>query len=390
MLHSQTSNVGNSDISRYGLNISQQQQSQQNPLYQQQQQVQNVLQNVGAFNPPNRSGGGGQGNNQNRSSRFSTGDTGGNNNMMQGNDNFSPMKRHMQQNQVQGKYQRNDNNMGGHGNPVGRGGMQQQQSNNRNNGNQQQQQQSNRRGMGNSNASNMQNKQSSHSGSGRDRDHLNSTRLSDSNEKPGLGGSGGRIPKRQAASTTNTDRRRSRTPSRERKRERGSNKGDNVSTANQITNRRIDYSKLTLPNMVEFYNAAIVGRNVHALSPVELFSRFPNLYVPADLVRIEIDWHTLVQSLQADIVRNIHITAPAEITNQPATIIDDALLNHEPPKFTNINPSDEQSVSMFSCCSRMTFNEPKAVKFNARVLITFGMNNSNAERIDFNLPKKLR
>lgn len=416
LLHSAPIAVGNSD--RY-VPIQQQayqQQPQQkfSSLHQQQQQVQNILKNVEAFSQPSHSraatAAGG------RTSRFSgssvdtvsatAGGGGYHQQQQQSANNFSPVnnnKRSLQQ-QGQGqqlsnnsnsasfnKYPRTDNTSHATGTRT-----QQQPSSTRYQQQQQQQQQPNSSRIDNRRP-NQQQQQQQQVSYGRDRDAV--ARRSSSNDR-------GRshtnnAPKRmiQSATSNATDRRRSRSPSKERKRERTSNasaagsagsvKSDTPTTGPQ-THRRIDYTKTTLPNMLEFYNIPIVGRHVHALSAPELFSRFPNLYVPADLVRIEMDWNSLFDSLQADTIRNILTTVNAEITNQPAMIVDDSLLCVEPPKFTNVLPSHDQSSSSLVCSSRMTFSAPKPTKFNVRVMITFGMNNSENERIDFNLTKKLR
>lgn len=220
---------------------------------------------------------------------------------------------------------------------------------------------------------------------GRDRDATAVTRRSPSIER-------GRASKRGSAGQSNR-RSRSRSPSPVRDRRRaapssrsGASHGDsNLSTSASI-HRKIELSKLSYSSMVEHYNVATVSRHSQSLSVRDVLMRFPKMYVPADFVRIEVDWEAIMQELHSGLFRKLHLSASVEITNQPSTV-QNAQWTNEYPKGTHVDPSDNIQLG---CCNRISFNPPKSIKFNARVLITMGMTNSETERIDYSLPKKLR
>jgi hypothetical protein len=60
--------------------------------------------------------------------------------------------------------------------------------------------------------------------------------------------------------------------------------------------------------MTDIFNAPAINSHTYVLTTPDLYSRFPNLYVPADFVRLNMDWTSIMFSIRSDITKHIQTT----------------------------------------------------------------------------------
>lgn len=151
--------------------------------------------------------------------------------------------------------------------------------------------------------------------------------------------------------------------------------------------RMIDHARIPPEELKRVYNTPSVGRDVGTLSTYKLYAIFPELYVPADFVRVEMDWLSMMQVLSNDSIRNMHASVPLLFESSPSTAESDEMVPVEAPKASYCFP--QEGHDPLGYFPRASFGTPKPLKFNARVIITFGMSNAE-ERLDYNSIRKLR
>ena len=173
----------------------------------------------------------------------------------------------------------------------------------------------------------------------------------------------------------------------------------------------------------------------YVLHTQDLNSRFPNLYVPADFMRIDMEWSHILPGVRSDVFRRIHVPVPVVVESncanlslpsssdnqsiggvvvtaptppvssaegksdseeqdvtttdsvgqaatQPPALPPSAAL--EPPRFTYVTPSPSEGYGVYHSVS------PRPVKFNARVLVTLGMKELEADKVDHLFARRLR
>jgi hypothetical protein len=59
-------------------------------------------------------------------------------------------------------------------------------------------------------------------------------------------------------------------------------------TGSGAGSRKIDYGKLPLAQLVDDFNAPAISKSNHALFIQDITTRFPNLYIPTDFVKLEV------------------------------------------------------------------------------------------------------
>lgn len=139
----------------------------------------------------------------------------------------------------------------------------------------------------------------------------------------------------------------------------------------------------------------ILGPRLKEADTLSLNLRFPKLYVPADFVKLSLDWTTeggIGDSLYAGAFHQMHQTVPMQLENtaKPLSVVS-AALPSDAPKFTYCEPSVSSpayDTSKFPHASPYT--QPKPIKFNARVIISVGFKDSEMEKIDHQYTRKLR
>lgn len=232
-----------------------------------------------------------------------------------------------------------------------------------------------------------------------ERDHSRSpsrTRSRSAVDRPGgrRGGASGRAP---------SDRRRSPSPPAARARDRGRRATDSRVSGTQLASparsagaqHKIDFLKLSISALAEKYNLPSIGRYSSAFGVSDLSSRFPKLYLPADLMRVELDWSSIGSGLHSDYFKEVQTSSHVLLTSHPVTATDSCLLESEPPSMTYVTPEYGQPISLFNCSYLNTSyhnSNGRSVRFNARVILTFGVADTanENERVDSSLLKKLR
>jgi len=274
---------------------------------------------------------------------------------------------------------------------------------------------------------------------------------------------------KDGVSTSGAKRQASRSPPRKRKL-------DNTPI------RKVDFSTMLLSNLADNFNAPAISSRTNELYTPDLYSRFPNLYVPADFVRLTMDWTSIIGSIRSDITKDIQVTVPYVIESNPLKLpptispypvpvvtpvvevkpesaavvevigeeaavemktnteetkteektevstekteekveavvvemkgaeevkesveavkveegkievavppeeeaIPANVYGLEVPKFTYVTPGPLEG------CGQYHSMQPKPIKLNARVIVTLGFKDSESERVDNSLPRKLR
>ena len=203
----------------------------------------------------------------------------------------------------------------------------------------------------------------------------------------------------------------------------------NSNTSNRRSSDKVDYANLSASQLIEQFQAPSITKNLHSLTAVDLYTKFPKLYVPADLVHISIDWEGMYSALHNDIMTDITLSVPILFENTPsmlrsdhpssstaessgninaaataaiATIsssngnfpseifsVSDAL---DPQKFTylTVERSNNLLYSLRGFSSALFQSVARPIKFNARVIVSCGFKDPVNERVDHNLARKLR
>eukprot|EP01039_Chlorochromonas_danica_P009647 gene9647-10666_t len=167
------------------------------------------------------------------------------------------------------------------------------------------------------------------------------------------------------------------------------------------------YSSLTIPDLIESYNFPAFSKQNGSCSLLDLYSRFPNLYIPADFVEFKIDWQSIHEALHYDFVNNLIVSTPMVFENTPAPVVKansnttttTTAASHfhsdlfDSPKFNYLNANSANNIITdpgLSYYPDRFANSSKRVKFNAKVIISCGVKDHENERIDNTLPRKLR
>ena len=180
--------------------------------------------------------------------------------------------------------------------------------------------------------------------------------------------------------------------------------------------------------LTELFNAPAINSRAYVLSAQDLSCRFPNLYLPADLVRVDVEWGDVLHGLRSDVCKRIYqpvsviletnvvtLVAPAAAAPVPAaapaaaaaaaeektgegkgegseaTAAEAAVPAPAPtpaalelPRFTYVTPPAQDGYGVQHSAA------PRPIKFNARVLVTLGMKELEADKIDHLFARRLR
>ena len=186
--------------------------------------------------------------------------------------------------------------------------------------------------------------------------------------------------------------------------------------------RKVDYATMPPCKLAEHFNVPTINSRVFVLNTQDLSCRFPNLYLPADLVRVDVEWADVLHGLRSDVCKRIYLPVPviletnvgtlaqtapaaapvpaaagavavavaaeekagesasAEAAPPPAPVI--AAL--ELPRFTYVTPQPQDGYGVHHSVA------PRPIKFNARVLVTLGLTELEADKIDHLFARRLR
>ena len=141
----------------------------------------------------------------------------------------------------------------------------------------------------------------------------------------------------------------------------------------------------------------ILGPRLGVADTLSLNMRFPKLYVPADFVKLSLDWNThggIGESIFAGSFHHMHETVPMQLENMARPLsFPSTELPSDTPKFTYCEPPvttpiyDVFGAHPYASPPPMP---PKPIKFNARVIISVGFKESEVEKIDHQYTRKLR
>lgn len=188
--------------------------------------------------------------------------------------------------------------------------------------------------------------------------------------------------------------------------------------------RDVEFSALLPCEITDRFNAPAIPHTMHTVATTDLYSRFPNLYVPADFVSLAVDWQSIAASLFNDKIAELPTSVPLLFENISATLTavketgDAATATSattqgdgsdskeaiaarvsppsglEVPRYTYLSADTVNNALLgsdpFAHYSTFHVATPRPVKFNARVIVSCGVANHETERIDHHLPRKLR
>lgn len=181
-------------------------------------------------------------------------------------------------------------------------------------------------------------------------------------------------------------------------------------TTSSTTARKVDFATMSISQISKDFNLPEISRSCHVCSIPELYSRYPNLYIPADFVRLDMDWNAAGDALHNGIFSSLNRTATMVFESNPAPL---GFNSSDPecadmlelPKFTYLNPqfplyNSHSSLSnnfigsnsqiLLAQAQQTVEMNIKPLKFNARVIVTLGFRDSLTERVDFTITRKLR
>lgn len=255
---------------------------------------------------------------------------------------------------------------------------------------------------------------------------------------------------RRVVESSASSHKRSRSPAVRRSRSRTPIRQKDNKTKRSATKFSLyDFFKQPFHKLVADFNVPAIQKNNFFLTPIDLYSKFPNLYIPEDFIGLNIDWPEIMTSLNAGIFHDLVQTVPYEFESSPKELClsthhlittedfaeteiggngeneeegsnrkagvgsDDSKpaieqyipaiqqlkkKGNEVPKFSYLNANFTNNlVTDEHLGGRLGFNAlnhfqetEKLVKFNVRIMVSFGMNNSDKDRIDHHFTKKLR
>jgi hypothetical protein len=171
------------------------------------------------------------------------------------------------------------------------------------------------------------------------------------------------------------------------------------------------YAQMPPHVLIDEFNAPSIPKTQSLLTAVDLYAKFPNLYVPADFVSLEVDWHSITASMYNDKICDLTSSVPIQFENLPDAmqpIVADAVpadpqegtsapavpvvAGLEVPRFTYLSADtcNNRIMNGQTNYSHFHVRTTRPVKFNAKVVISCGVLNYGTERIDHLLPRKLR
>ncbi len=171
---------------------------------------------------------------------------------------------------------------------------------------------------------------------------------------------------------------------------------------------KLEIANLTSKDLVEDLHLPAVSKNLLSLSMLDISSKFPKLYIPADFTDLKIDWSSITCATVYDFFFNLSASAPIMFENTPSTLKaeeceakgEDALPSPsgkffsdilEPSKFSYVSSNTFNNVlSETQMFNDRFINTEKPIKFNAKVLVCCGLKDPETERIDHNYSRKLR
>lgn len=182
------------------------------------------------------------------------------------------------------------------------------------------------------------------------------------------------------------------------------------------TGGKLEISTLTAKDLVEDMHLPAVLKNLQSLSMLDISSKFPKLYIPADFTDLKLDWTSITSATIYDFFFNLSASAPIVFENTPSTLKQEEseIKGEEGDESVGVTErthgsgkfySDILEPSKFSYVASNTFNNmiseniqyhdrfintEKPIKFNAKVLVCCGLKDPETERIDHNYCRKLR
>eukprot|EP00428_Durinskia_dybowskii_P060710 CAMPEP_0170382124 /NCGR_PEP_ID=MMETSP0117_2-20130122/14777_1 /TAXON_ID=400756 /ORGANISM="Durinskia baltica, Strain CSIRO CS-38" /LENGTH=1404 /DNA_ID=CAMNT_0010637745 /DNA_START=85 /DNA_END=4299 /DNA_ORIENTATION=+ len=160
--------------------------------------------------------------------------------------------------------------------------------------------------------------------------------------------------------------------------------------------RPLAYGTTPVVHFIQEFHLPAVNLNNRVLNVLDLYTKFPRLYIPNDFVQARVDGDALSDAINSDVFCDLINTVPISLeSNNPTQLSsDNSVRVHavqsdilDIPKFTCteniITANDKSTVAQFA-------DAVKPVKHQVRVLVCCGMRNPDDERIDHNLPQKLR
>lgn len=183
-------------------------------------------------------------------------------------------------------------------------------------------------------------------------------------------------------SSSNKDR------GRERERERGSaGRFKSFESMSDIC------ASVPISDMIEEYCLPSLSKYGIFLSAPELYTRFPNIYIPDDFIHLEVDNRSISEALNDDILPRMVLNAPIIFESAPGTLSAEVCgaLSDVQPKPTNLVVNTvNNKIAEDGYRGNQFVNNEKPVKFNAKVIVCCGFRDPEKDRVDNNLTRNLR
>lgn len=153
-------------------------------------------------------------------------------------------------------------------------------------------------------------------------------------------------------------------------------------------------ASLPISDQIEEYGLPSIPKNCNVLSTVDIYGRFPNIYLPDDFVKMNVDWASISKALDDDLLPKMVANAPILFETTPGTLSNEYINSvgaDFQPKPTNLKVNTVNNTISGTLYRPDIFaNATKPVKFNAKVIISCGFRDPEKERVDNNLTRNLR
>jgi len=149
-----------------------------------------------------------------------------------------------------------------------------------------------------------------------------------------------------------------------------------------------------ISDQIEEYGLPSIPKYCNVLSTLDIYGRFPNIYLPDDFVKMNIDWSSISLALDEDLLPKMVANAPILFETTPGTLSNEYVNSvgaDFQPKPTNLKVNTVNNIiSENSYRPDLFVNATKPVKFNAKVIISCGFRDPEKDRVDCNLTRNLR
>jgi len=151
---------------------------------------------------------------------------------------------------------------------------------------------------------------------------------------------------------------------------------------------------LPISDQIEEYGLPSIPKYCHVLSTLDIYGRFPNIYLPDDFVKMNVDWSSISMALDEDLLPKMVANAPILFETTPGTLSNEYVNSvgaDYQPKPTNLKVNTvNNTISEVAHRPDLFVNATKPVKFNAKVIICCGFRDPEKDRVDCNLTRNLR